>query len=148
MSFYRDTVRKARKEHRCDMCHGIIKAGEKYHDKAGNAANDENEVCWGRECMACQPVIEEYINSDMYDNCEGYCDEYIQEWWQNVKCYDCKHRYLPCKLYDGCDCMKNGICTEKTKYGTCGADDTCDEMTHFCRCEKYESGSEVEKDVE
>jgi len=90
--------------------------GEKYHDKACNSANDENNICWGRECMACQPVIEEYCKSDCYDSCEGYCDEYIQEWWRDVKCYTCK------------------------------AGDTCDDMTHYCRCEKFELESEVDKD--
>ena len=144
MGFYRDTIRTARKEHKCDICHGIIKAGDKYHDKACNAANDENNVYWGKECMACQPVIKEFVQSDWYDSCEGYCDEYIQEWWRDVKCCDCKHYYLPCKPDEGCkEFFPVGAesykeCKERTKHGTCKAGDTCDDMTHYCRCEKFE----------
>jgi hypothetical protein len=137
MSFYRDTIRKARKEHKCDICHGSIHIGDKYHDKAG--INYDNEFFCGKECEACQPVIGEFMKSDCAD--EGYCDEYIADWWINEKCYICKHRFLPCEPND-CDCasiyMDGGQCDELTPYGTCKAGDTCDDMTHYCRCERFE----------
>lgn len=139
MSFYRDIIRTARKESKCAVCHGKIMPGEQYHDKAGNCVNDESEIYWGRECMACQPIIREFMQSDNSD--EGYCDEYIQEWWHNVMCYDCKHRWLLCMPDENCKKdfqFEDGKCPEKTKYGTCNAGDTCDDMTHYCRCEKYE----------
>jgi hypothetical protein len=28
-------------------------------------------------------------------------------------------------------------CPERTEYGTCKAGDTCDDMTHYCRCENF-----------
>lgn len=150
MSFYRDTIRTARKEHKCWVCHGVIKAGEKYHDKAGNSANDENEIFSGKECMACQPIIQEFLDSDHHDSYEGYCDEYIQEWWHDVMCYECKHRYLPCSPDERCkEHFPKGAesvyeCEERSKDGKCKTGDTCDDMTHYCRCEKFESGSGVE----
>jgi hypothetical protein len=138
MSFYRDTIRTARKEHKCSLCHGIIQKGEKYHDKAGNLI-DESYVYSAKECEACQPVIDEFMAS--CNDGEGYCEEYIQEWWRDVKCYDCKHRFLPCKPDDDCKKLlqrESDSCPERTKYGTCSAGDTCDDMTHYCRCERYE----------
>lgn len=138
LGFYRDTIRTARKEHKCTICHGIIKPGEKYHDRAGNSVFDEDVIYWGKECMACQPVIKEFCQSDCYD--EGYCDEYIQEWWRNEKCYDCQHYFLPCDPDEQCKKLygEYGLaCPNRTKYGTCKDGDTCDDMTHYCRCEKY-----------
>ncbi len=107
MSFCRETERTARKEHVCSLCGAAIKKGEKYIDHADNM-DDENYVCASKECMPCQPVKREFIKSDYAD--EGYCAEYLQEWWLDIKCYDCTHK-----------------------------SDECCEMTHPCRCEKYES---------
>jgi hypothetical protein len=44
---------------------------------------------------------------------------------------------LPCKPDKNCF-PPFEQCIERTKYGTCRAGDTCDEMTHYCRCEKFE----------
>jgi hypothetical protein len=140
MSFYRDTVRTARKEHKCSLCHGVIQKGEKYHDKAGNVI-DNSYVYSAKECAPCQSVISEYVESGAYDSCEGYCAEYIQEWWRDVMCYNCKHRFLPCEPDENCEKdfqWEPDSCPERTKYGTCSAGDTCDDMTHYCRCELFE----------
>ena len=134
MSFYRDTIRTARKEHKCDLCHGLIHKGEKYHDKACNAANDDNEIYYGKECMPCQPVIQEFMKSSYAD--EGYCDEWMHEWWRDEKCYNCKNKYFDCE--PDCNCGDPEKCSDKTKHDTCKAGDTCDDMTHYCRCEKFE----------
>ena len=66
MSFYRDTVRTARKEHKCDLCGVTIQKGEKYHDKAGNDPD-----MWGsKECDKCQSVLDDFCSSDYYDRSE------------------------------------------------------------------------------
>lgn len=130
MSFYRDTVRTARKEHKCFLCQGTIKIGESYHDKAG--INYDNDLFYGKECESCQPVINEFMQSDYGD--EGYNEEWINEWWHDVKCYDCKNRWPLCKPGPECDAPG---CSDY-KDGRCLGGDTCDEMTHFCRCENYE----------
>ncbi|MEA4805110.1 hypothetical protein [Acetobacterium wieringae] len=132
MSFYRDTVRTARKEHKCNLCGAIIRKGEKYHDKAGN----DPDMWDSKECEKCQPVLNEFCSSDHYDRSEGYCEEWIQEWWLDEKCYACKHRYPVCKPDASCGNPKT--CSEINKHGRCTGGDTCDDMTHYCRCEKFE----------
>jgi len=132
MSFYRDAIRKAKKDHKCNVCHGQIVKGEKYHDKAGN----QDGVIWeSKECETCQPLILEFMQTDRSD--EGYCDEWIHEWWRDVFCYDCQKHYLPCEPDEHCTVESGLPCEYKTKYGTCEAGDTCDDMTHYCRCENY-----------
>lgn len=106
MSFQYDKLITARKEHRCDVCEGKIQAGEKYLKRVGTF---EGDFYCSKECLACQPIISEYCRSDSYD--EGYCGEWIQEWWREEKCPVCKNYYKPCKPND---------------------------MTHYCRCEKWE----------
>lgn len=104
MSFYRDTVRVARKEHKCELCGGAIKVGEKYHDKAGHG----DDFWQSKECEMCQTVIDEYHQTPYIDRDDGYYDEGIREWWREEKCGQC------------------------IKYKQ-----ECDEMTHYCRCEKF-----------
>jgi len=136
MSFYRNTTRTARKEHKCELCDGTILRGEKYHDKAGN---QDGDLWTSKECEKCQPVIVEFMSSGYAD--DGYCDEYIRDWWREEICCFCKHEYLPCK--PDSDCItdfidEDGHCEKLTPYLTCKAGDTCDDMTHYCRCEKFE----------
>lgn len=100
MSFYRDTIRTARKEHKCEVCHGIIMKGEKYHDKAGN----EDDLWYQKECEKCQPAIWEYLAQD---SDWGYCDESIQEWWGEEKCPKCIKYYQDCKPTSDCFLMCN-----------------------------------------
>lgn len=133
MSFYRDTVRTARKEHKCNLCGAIIRKCEEYHDKAGNEFGD---IFYAKECEKCQPVLDEFCSSDHYDRSEGYCEEWIQSWWMDEKCFACKHRYPVCKPDASCGDRKT--CSEINKYDRCTGGDTCDEMTHYCRCEKFE----------
>lgn len=136
MSFYRDTVRTARKEHKCDLCGVTIQKGEKYHDKAGNDPD-----MWGsKECDKCQSVLDDFCSSDYYDRSEGYCAEWVQEWWRDYKCPDCKHEYPECKPDNDCECSDPKDCDVLDGYGRCQGGDSCDEMTHYCRCEKFEVG--------
>lgn len=139
MSFYRDTVRTARKEHKCELCGAVIQKGEKYHDKAGNELGD---ISYVKECEKCQPVLDEFCSSDHYDRSEGYFEEWIQEWWRDVKCYACKHFYPACIPDEYCD--EPEFCDCINKHGRCTGGDTCDEMTHYCRCEKFEVDNDQE----
>lgn len=137
MSFYNHRTQKANKDHTCGICNKTIKIGEQYIRKTGKS--DEYGFYDCAECIECQDVINEYCSSKAYDG-EGYCDEYIQEWWRDVKCYDCKHRYLPCEKVKDAGCPTGDVkkCEYYTKYGTCEGGDTCDEMTRYSWCEKYE----------
>ena len=131
MSFYRDTIRTARKEHKCSLCGAVIHIGEKYHDKAGNDCNDDSILYVGKECFACQPLIDEFFASGSGDY--GYNADNLYKWWRDVKCYDCKHHWPPCKPLPACQ-----IPCSNLKNGRCIGGDTCDDMTHYCRCEKFE----------
>jgi hypothetical protein len=117
----------------------MIMPGEKYHDKASAYMDDGYKIFSAKECMACQPVIEEFMKSDYA--VDGYCDEYIHAWWRDVKCHDCKNEFLPCVPDKDCEGdlhWEPGSRHQRTKYGTCTAGDYCNNMTHYCRCEKFE----------
>ena len=139
MSFQRETIRKARKEHKCSICQKKIMPGESYHEYAGVY---EGDFYYSKECETCQPIITEFKRSRYCDEgCYGI-DE-IYEWWRDVMCYNCKHRFLPCVPDE--DCVKDfikpdGTCPEKSEFGTCKCGDYCEEMTRWCWCEKYEPG--------
>ena len=135
MSFYRDTIRTARKEHKCSLCQGAIKAGEKYHDKAGTCYGDDSMIYHSKECFSCQVIINEFMETAD----EGYNAEYINEWWREVKCYECRHRWPLCESVREADCNVEKLTECKTyKDGRCTGGDRCDDMTHYCRCEKFE----------
>jgi len=138
MSFQKEKKYKANKDHVCDICNGTIKKGTGYIRKTVNA--DGDGFCEFKECMGCQKVISEYCNSKEYDQCEGYSSEYIQEWWMDVKCNNCKYKYLPCEQVEGAGCPTGDCekCDYYTRYGTCRGGDTCSEMTRYSWCEKYE----------
>jgi len=127
MSFYRDEIRTARKDHKCDLCHGKIEIGEKYHNKAGN----DGSMIWdSKECEKCQSVKDEFYKETGGD--DGYCDDFIRYWWREEKCHKCKDYWPECNpnhtCKEPCDCKENGKCT---------GGDYCDKMTHYCRCENF-----------
>lgn len=138
MSFCRNTTRKARKEHKCTLCHKTIKIGEEYITHADNII-DSYTVYTSKECLICQPILKEFELSGYSD--DGYNEETIREWWQEEKCPKCIHRWLPCK--PSWDCfgelvMPEDMCPQHTKDGTCQASD-CNNMSHYCRCENFET---------
>ena len=129
MSFCRETERTARKEHKCSLCHKIIKKGEKYIDHVDNIV-DEAYVYHGKECLPCLDVKKEFLADYPGD---GYNEENIREWWQEEKCWKCGNRHPTCKPDEGCETID--ACVDR-KNGRCTAD-YCDDMTHYCRCEKF-----------
>lgn len=140
MSFYRDTMRTARKDHKCDLCGAIIQKGEKYHDKAGN----DPDMWSSKECEKCQPVIDEYFDSNSSYRDEGYCADWLHDWWRDYKCPECKYEYPKCNPDADCECSDPEDCDVLDKYGRCQGGDSCDEMTHYCRCEKFEVDNDQE----
>lgn len=57
-SVYACDHRKARKEHKCCECHGVIAVGEKYHNHHGiwNGQGDTFKVC--EECNALRDEVD------------------------------------------------------------------------------------------
>jgi hypothetical protein len=48
--FYRDTIRTARKEHKCDLCGHLIPKGQKYHRQSGKDDGDFFDICLHTHC--------------------------------------------------------------------------------------------------
>ncbi len=127
--FYSEKTITARKKHRCEVCGTTIEPGQKYVKKAGVHDGD----FWNTsECPECQPIIHEFCSTDYGD--DGYHGDYINEWWRDEKCPNCKKYYPPCEPDGSCPVD----CGDRTKDGKCCAGDTCDEMTRFVWCEKYD----------
>lgn len=140
LAFHVDTIKISLKDHKCNVCGCIIKHGEEHHEKYG--IDHDYQSFQNKECKSCQPVINEFCMTEYAH--EGYSGELISEWWKDEKCYTCRHYYLTCEPHESCKkYMPVGAesykeCTERTKYGTCMAVDTCNSMTHYCRCDQYE----------
>ena len=133
--FYSAKTLTAKKPHKCSVCYKEIEPGQKYIKKAGVHDGD----FWsGAECLECQPIITEFCSSDYGD--DGYCPEYMEEWWRDIKCPNCKNRYMvPCNYSpDDCRCEAPDACGDRSPLGMCEAEEPCDEMTRSCWCEKYD----------
>lgn len=61
------TKRKARKEHRCSECRGIIRAGESYTIESGI---QDGPFAY-KFCTYCHPMFEEANDKSWKDNGEG-----------------------------------------------------------------------------
>ena len=121
---------KARKKHKCDCCCSDIKIGQEYIKKA--FIQDGMFTNW-KECLPCQPVIDEYFD-DVHDEYNG---EEICAWWQEYKCPKCENYYPLCEL-EKCELYSSGKkCENLNKNGRCTACDWCSDLTHYCRCEKF-----------
>lgn len=141
MSFCRETERKARKQHKCSLCGAVIRVGETYLDHADNMI-DSATVYQGKECLPCQPVKKEFLSSSYAD--EGYNEENIREWWCDTKCWECENHYpVVCKPSQNCANTSPNECKWNRK-GKCTADESCDDMTHYCRCENFKQISRIE----
>lgn len=108
MGFYSERKCKARLTHKCHLCHKTIEVGEEYYRKAGK--NYDDDFFFSKECTDCQPIIDEFLRDD--NNDEGYNDQWISDWWYEVKCPKCE-----------------------------GGGNDCEKMTHYCRCEKFKERS-------
>lgn len=141
MSFFRETERKARKQHKCSLCGAVIQIGEIYIDHADNLIDSEC-VYQGKECLSCQPIKYEYLGSDYSDG--EYNEESIREWWRDLKCGECENLYpVACKPSQDCAGKIPSEC-KWNKAGKCITDETCDDMTHYCRCENLKTKLHIE----
>ena len=81
--FYSSRIVKAKKEHKCFHCNGIIKIGEKYHYAAALYCGDFSTVKSHISCSELLNLALEYEQDNEYDNCSVY--EYIR----SNMCYGC-----------------------------------------------------------
>ena len=72
----RDSTPTARKAHRCSLCLGTIKPGEKYQVFVN--VDDDGLYLW-KECLPCGPVAAWLTAHDLCD-WEGYTEVDAFEW--------------------------------------------------------------------
>lgn len=127
-----ETIKKpvAAKQHKCSLCGGIIKQGEKYLYRA---AKYDGEFFTEHLHFDCAEVINEYCST--VDN--EYSQDDIAEWWKDVKCYNCKKYYTePCEKT--CEFFDGGACSDRTSDGKCKCSEPCDIWDRCCWCTQYE----------
>lgn len=91
LEFYNDAVHKARKEHKCEMCHRIINPGEKYHRQSGKYDGD----FFDRKLHnTCNNILSAYL-SEIEENEFDYSD--IYDWLRESYCFGCTEKE-DCKI--------------------------------------------------
>lgn len=90
LEFYNSTQRKARKEHKCDLCGQVIRKGEKYIRHSGKYDGDLFD---DKYHLTCKNIIDAYC-SDQGDR--EYCNDIVQDWLHDTYCLDCKHYDYDC----------------------------------------------------
>lgn len=83
MEFYNSRIVTARKDHKCDLCNGLIRKNEKYHRYAGKYDGDFFD---NKYHLTCQNIINAFCD-DTGDN--EYSEDYIADWLHDKYCTDC-----------------------------------------------------------
>lgn len=94
--FWRESKPKARKEHKCDLCGGAIKIGEKYIRSSGMY---DGYFYDNKHHVECNGFINKYCRA--HEDVE-YTADAIEDWIYDRVCADCIHEseyndgYTPC----------------------------------------------------
>lgn len=133
LEFYYHKIKKAHKQHDCEMCGQKIEVGENYSFASGKY---EGTIFTTKLHEICKSTLDKTLNAmGEYE----YDYDMIADWWREKKCSICKHAYPDCKPDDNCpddidctDCKdhKNGKCMAN------GID--CDKMDRSCWCTLFE----------
>lgn len=93
--FYRKTVRKARKPHRCDLCRSQIEIGETYFYESGKFEGSmfENHVC-----NDCNPLQEAFFRINRNDLDGGYTWDNLIDDINGIVCDDCRKENGDCEF--------------------------------------------------
>ena len=85
--FRKETTPRARKEHKCDLCRGVIEVGERY---VHIVRSTDGEVFDDKYHIGCCCLIERYVK-----NMGGYVDPYeddnVIDDIRDTVCCDCDH---------------------------------------------------------
>lgn len=81
--FNRNSRPAARKEHKCDLCGGVIKIGERYLHSVGVYIGEFFDT---KHHIECERIIQKYCNDQ--EDCEFIADE-VNDWVHNRVCIDC-----------------------------------------------------------
>ena len=93
--FSRNSRPTARKEHKCDLCGGVIKIGEKYLRSSGVYIGEFFDT---KHHIECERIIHKYCK-DMEDN--EFVVDAVNDWVHDRVCVDCD---APCPYSSPCRC--------------------------------------------
>lgn len=83
MEFYSQSTPRARKEHMCGFCGGVIRAGERYSYESGKF---DGEMFVRKLCLPCKNILNAFIA----DNGVGeFRWEWVSEWLADECCTGC-----------------------------------------------------------
>lgn len=134
MEFYDRRFRKAKKEHRCEMCHKTIEVGEEYCNETGKYDGDFFERKMHSNCFNMfQMMLDDMGDYEFTWDC-------FSDWWMDNKCSVCKFQHPICNPDENCRYSPSD-CLYKIK-GRCISDDDCTDLTHIGWCEKFEPEEE------
>ena len=75
---YRETIRKARKEHTCCECGEPIKPGQRYEYVSG--IDHDGRPFWQKTCLPCAQIWEDFFDGRMFAIGGGGClSDYLWE---------------------------------------------------------------------
>ncbi|MHB1153543.1 MAG: hypothetical protein ACYCWE_21030 [Eubacteriales bacterium] len=130
LEFYSQSIPKARKEHKCEMCRLTIEKGERYSYLAGKF---EGEFFERKLHIKCGDILQEALKAMREDEFDYYM---ITDWWTDNKCSICKYRYPECDVNEK-GCPYSGSCKQTS--GRCKKDGiNCDKMDRRCWCTLFE----------
>lgn len=86
--FRKETTPRARKEHKCDLCHGTIAKGERY---VHITQSDSGDIFDCKYHIGCNGLVDRYVRNE-----GGYVDDFkeydiIEDIFDRI-CFDCVHR--------------------------------------------------------
>ena len=86
--FHKEKTPIARKEHKCDLCHGTIAKGERY---VHITQSDSGDIFDCKYHIGCNGLVDRYVRNE-----GGYVDDFkeynvIEDIFDRV-CFDCVHR--------------------------------------------------------
>lgn len=85
MEFYSEKTPIAQKEHKCEMCGGVIQVGEKYTYQSGKFYG---EFFSRKLHTECDYILTDFLNETGENE---FCYDEISDWWSESYCWNCKH---------------------------------------------------------
>lgn len=83
LEFLRQTNPRARKQHICQLCKGVISTGEKYIRQSGKYDGDMFDDCY---CETCDNILQSFC---LDEGEHEYSEDWISDWLHDKYCINC-----------------------------------------------------------